>query len=52
MPTRELELPSQDVVWANIEQLLNDWENVALLRGNHTLLAWQVCEHCIKILHV
>lgn len=42
MPTRELELPSQDVIWNDIERTLDDWDNVDHLRENHTLLAWQV----------
>jgi N-alpha-acetyltransferase 35, NatC auxiliary subunit len=42
MPTRELELAPQEAVWADIERLLDGWENVAHLRENHTLLAWQV----------
>ncbi|GJE88083.1 Mak10 domain-containing protein [Phanerochaete sordida] len=42
MPTRELELPSQDTVWDDLERMLDGWENVDHLRENHTLLAWQV----------
>lgn len=43
MPTRELELLPQEAVWDHVDRLLEDWENVAHLRENNTVLAWQVC---------
>ena len=49
MPLRELELPSQEAVWDDMDRMIDDWENVAHLRENHTLLAWQVT-HCVALL--
>lgn len=43
MPTRELELLPQAVVWDEIERMLDSWDNVGRLRENHSLSTWQVC---------
>ncbi|KIP07499.1 hypothetical protein PHLGIDRAFT_105599 [Phlebiopsis gigantea 11061_1 CR5-6] len=42
MPTCELELPTQSLVWDEIDRLLYGWDNVDHLRVNHSLSSWKL----------
>ncbi|KAI0792657.1 Mak10 subunit, NatC N-terminal acetyltransferase-domain-containing protein [Abortiporus biennis] len=42
IPIRMLELPDQDQVWASIDQLLKDWEELDKLLHSDSISAWDV----------
>ncbi|KAJ3556462.1 hypothetical protein NM688_g2013 [Phlebia brevispora] len=42
VPIRVLELPTQDVVWQSIGQLLDGWEHISHLREVHSLWGWKI----------